>query len=48
VAESLKVSKDEFEAGIKALLKTPPMPAKGIIADRPRRADAKKPGPKKR
>jgi hypothetical protein len=48
VAESLKVPKDKFEAVIKALLSTPPMPASAITDKRQRRADAKKPGSKKR
>jgi hypothetical protein len=48
VAEIPKVPKDQFEAVIKALLNTPPMPASTIEGKRPRRADAKKPGPKKR
>ena len=48
VAEIPKVPKDEFEAVIKALLNTPPMPASTIEGKRPRRSDAKKPGPKKR
>lgn len=43
-----KVPQDQFEAVIRALLNTPPMPADEITDKRPRRADAKKPGPKKR
>ena len=42
-----KVPRAEFEAVIKALLATPPMPANAIEDKRPRKADAKKPGPKK-
>ena len=48
VAESLKVPEDEFKAVIRALLNTPPMPASAIEGKRPRKADAQKPGPKKR
>jgi hypothetical protein len=46
--DSLKVPKDKFEAVIKALLNAPPMPMTEITDKRPRRSDAKKPGPKKR
>jgi hypothetical protein len=42
VSQSFKVSKDKFEAVIKALLNTPPMPATEITGKRHRRADAKK------
>jgi hypothetical protein len=48
MAQSLKVPEDEFKAAIRALLNTPPTPADEITNKRPRRADAKKPGPKKR
>lgn len=43
-----KVPRAEFEAVIKALLNTPPMPANAITDKRPRKANAKRPGPKKR
>jgi DNA-directed RNA polymerase subunit RPC12/RpoP len=43
-----KVPREEFEAVIKALLKTPPMPAGAIEGKRSRKADAKRPGPQKR
>jgi len=43
-----KVPKDQFEAVIRALLNTPPMPADKITDKRRRRPDAKKPGPKKK
>jgi hypothetical protein len=43
-----KVPKDRFEAVIRALLNAPPMPLTEITVKRERRADAKKPGPKKR
>jgi hypothetical protein len=45
---NLKVPKDKFEAVIRALLSAPPMPLTEITGKRERRADAKKPGPKKR
>jgi hypothetical protein len=48
MADIPKVPEDQFEAVISALLNTPPMPANAIEGKRPRRADAKKPGPKKR
>jgi hypothetical protein len=48
VANIPKVPRAEFEAVIKALLRTPPMPANAITDKRPRSADAKRPGPKKR
>jgi hypothetical protein len=48
VAEPLKVPRAEFEAVIKALLNTPPMPANAITDKRPRKADAKRPGPPKK
>jgi len=37
VAESLKVSKDKFDAVMRALLTTPPLP----LADIPRKRDPK-------
>jgi len=48
VANIPKVPEDEFKAVIRALLNTPPMPADAIEGKRPRKADAKRPGPKKR
>ena len=48
VANIPKVPRAEFEAVIKALLNTPPMPASAITDKRPRKADAKRPGPQKR
>ena len=48
VAESLKVPADQFKAMIRALLNTPPTPASAIEGKRPRKADARRPGPKKR
>jgi hypothetical protein len=48
VANIPKVPRAEFEAVIKALLNTPPMPANAITDKRPRKADAKRPGPQKR
>jgi hypothetical protein len=48
VANIPKVRRAEFEAVIKALLSAPPMPANAITDKRPRRADARRPGPKKR
>jgi hypothetical protein len=48
MANSVKVEAEAFQAAIRALLSTPPTPATGIEAKRPRKADAKKPGPKKR
>ena len=48
VAKIPKVPRTEFEAVIKALLSTPPMPEKSIADKRPRKADAKRPGPQKR
>jgi hypothetical protein len=48
MADISKVPKDQFEAVIKALLNSPLMPANAIEGKQPRRADAKKPGPKKR
>jgi hypothetical protein len=48
MADSLKVPEDEFKAVIRALLNTGPMPASAIEDKRPRKAGAKKPGPKKR
>jgi hypothetical protein len=48
VANIPQVPKAEFEAVIKALLNTPPMPASTITDKRPRKADAKRPGPQKR
>ena len=48
MADIPKVPKAEFEAVIKALLNTPPMPADAIEGKRPRKAGARKPGPKKR
>jgi hypothetical protein len=38
----------EFKAVIRALLSTAPMPASAIEDKRTRKADAKRPGPKKR
>ena len=43
-----KVPRAEFEAVIKALLSTPPMPASAITDKRPRKDGAKRPGPQKR
>jgi hypothetical protein len=43
-----RAARAEFKAVIEALLNTPPMPASAIEGKGPRRADAKKPGPKKR
>jgi len=48
VANIPKVPREEFEAVIKALLKTPPTPAGAIEGKRSRKADAKRPGPQKR
>jgi hypothetical protein len=48
VANLPPVPQAEFEAVIKVLLRTPPMPASAITDKRPRKADAKRPGPKKR
>jgi hypothetical protein len=48
VAESVKVPRAEFEAVIKVLLQTPPMPASAITDKRPRKEGAKRPGPQKR
>ena len=48
VSQSLKVPKDKFEAVMRALLHTSSMPATAITDKRLRKADAKKPGPKKR
>lgn len=48
MAQSLKVDADKFKDAIRALLNTPATPASAIKDKRPRRADAKKPGPKKR
>jgi len=45
VAKIPKVPRTEFEAVIKALLSTPPTPAKAIAGKRPRKADAKRPRP---
>ena len=42
VAESLKVPKAEFEAVIKALLNTPPMPASDIPRKREPKAAPKR------
>jgi hypothetical protein len=47
VADIPKVPKTQFDAVLRSLLSTPPMPANAIENKRPRRADAKKPGPKK-
>jgi len=45
VPESLKVPKDKFEAAIRALLNTPPMPAGDIPRKRePKEKQAKKRG----
>jgi hypothetical protein len=43
-----KVPRAEFEAVIKSLLNTPPMPANAITDKRPRKEGAKRPGPQKR
>ena len=43
-----KVPEDEFKAAIRALLNTPATPASDITGKRTRKADAQKPGPKKR
>ena len=48
MAAHVKVPKAEFEAVIKSLLAAPPMRADAIEGKRPRKADAQKPGPKKR
>ena len=48
MAKIPKVPRTEFEAVIKALLSTPPTPAKAIEGKRPRKADARRPGPEKR
>ena len=48
VADIPKVPRAEFEAVIKALLSTPPMPASAITDKRPRKENAKRPGPKNR
>jgi hypothetical protein len=48
VANIPKVPEDQFKAVIQALLNAPPMPASAIEHKRPRKADARKPGPKKR
>jgi hypothetical protein len=48
MSESLKVPRAEFEAVIKALLHTPPMPANAITGKRLRKEGAKRPGPQKR
>ena len=48
VANIPKVPREEFEAVIKALLNTPPMPANAITDKRPRKEGAKRPGPQKR
>jgi hypothetical protein len=48
VADIPKVPKAEFDAVLRSLLNAPPMPASAIEDKRRRRADAKKPGPKKR
>jgi hypothetical protein len=42
MAESLKVPKDKFEAAIRALLNTPPMPAGDIPRKRAPKAKAKR------
>ena len=47
MVEIPKVPEDQFKAVMRALLNTPPMPADEITNKRPRRTDAKKPGPKK-
>jgi hypothetical protein len=46
--DTIKVPRAEFEAVIKALLSTPPMPANAITDKRPRKEGAKRPGPQKR
>ena len=48
VANIPKVPRAEFEAVTKALLATPPTPASAIEGKRPRKSDAKRPGPQKR
>jgi hypothetical protein len=48
MVKDLKVPKDKFERVMRALLNAPPMPMSEITGKRERRADAKKPGPKKR
>jgi hypothetical protein len=48
VANIPKVPRTEFEAVIKSLLNTPPMPASAITDKRPRKENAKRPGPQKR
>ena len=48
MTESLKVPKEQFEAVIKALLSTPPMPANAITGKRPRKVNAKRPERQKR
>ncbi len=45
MTDILKVPKEKFEAVVRALLKTPPMSASAIEGKRPRKANAKKPGP---
>jgi hypothetical protein len=48
VTKSLKVEKEPFEAVIRALLNTPPMPASDIPRKRKPKAKAKKRATKKR
>jgi hypothetical protein len=48
VADIPKVPEDQFKAVMRALLNTPPMPSSAIEDKRPRKAGARKPGPKKR
>jgi hypothetical protein len=45
--QDLKVPVDEFKAVIRTLLNTAPMPASAIEDKRPRKAGAKRPGPKR-
>ena len=47
MADIPKVPKADFDAVLRSLLSAPPMPASAIENKRQRRADAKKPGPKK-
>jgi hypothetical protein len=48
VAESVLVEAEAFKTAIRALLIAPPTPANAIEKKRPRKKDAKRPGPKKR
>ena len=48
MADFIKVPQDRFKAVMRALLNTPPVPAKAIGGKRPRKTAALKRGPKKR